>query len=139
MLNLHLAQLFDRIAIRFVQIDCLAQGSFCTGVILLAIEQGSSEQIVEIAVVGRFGDLRMGRGNRFIVLLLLNVSGHQAAKPIGRSRIFLERLLIELHRFAVMFLGKLHIAKLYVGSGILWRAVSGLFIITLRLGELAQA
>ena len=107
LLHFHPAQFFNGIHVVLVEIDGFLERGAGAGIILLSIVERSREQIIEIADLRGLGYLRVGGGDRFVVILLRHINMHQAAKSIGGRWIFLEGLLIELLRFREMLLAEL--------------------------------
>src|SRR6202040_4300649 len=70
---------------------------------------------------------------RLVKLLLREVGIHDTAKPIGGGRVLIERLLVELLGLGIMFLDKLDVPHLNIGSRTLWGSLHGLLGVLLGI------
>ncbi len=84
------------------------------GIILLSVEQRGSQQIIKVTVVGRLGDLCVGRADGLIELFLREIGIHQPAETVARVLVLVESLLVELLRVRKVLLRQLDVAQLNV-------------------------
>src|SRR5207248_10935585 len=77
--NLRLAELEQSVTVVLVQIGSFLQRCLGAVRVLFGVAQRSAEQIVKCAAIGDLGDLRVGRGNALVYLVLGKICVHEAA------------------------------------------------------------
>ena len=101
--GLHFTQLDQGIGVA-IELDGLLQRGLGAVQVLLISEEHSSEQIVEAAIVGRLGDLGLGRRNGLVDLVLYQENVDQSTQSIAGVDVTLQSILVGLARLIVLLL-----------------------------------